>query len=82
MEAGFTPEEAIRVASYNGARLLGQDARIGTLEEGKEADLVLVEGNPAAAIGDVRKTRIVFKDGIGYDSPAILHSLAGQIGTR
>jgi imidazolonepropionase-like amidohydrolase len=82
VEAGFTPEEAIRVASYNGARLLGQDARIGTLEEGKEADLVLVEGNPAAAIGDVRKTRIVFKDGIGYDSPAILHSLAGQIGPR
>jgi hypothetical protein len=82
VEAGFTPEEALRVATYNGARLLGQEERIGTLEQGKEADLVVVEGNPAAAISDVRKTRIVFKDGIGYDSPAILRTLTGQIGSR
>jgi len=80
VEAGFTPEEAIRVATYNGARLLGQEANIGTLEPGKNADLVIVEGNPAAVIADVRKIRFVFKDGVGYDSAAILQSLAGQIG--
>jgi imidazolonepropionase-like amidohydrolase len=80
VEAGFTPEQAIRIATYNGALFLGQAARIGTLEKGKEADLVVVEGNPAAAISAVRNTRIVFKDGVGFDSQAVLRSVEGTIG--
>jgi imidazolonepropionase-like amidohydrolase len=80
VEAGFTPEQAIRIATYNGALFLGQAARIGTLEKGKEADLVIVEGNPVAGISAIRNTRIVFKDGVGFDSQAVLRSVEGTIG--
>jgi imidazolonepropionase-like amidohydrolase len=82
VEAGFTPEQAIRIATYNGALFLGRADRIGTLETGKEADLFVVRGNPASKITDIRHTELVFKDGVGYDSPAILRSLTSRIGTR
>jgi len=80
VESGFTPEQAIQIATYNGAVLLGHADRVGTLSKGKEADIAVVRGNPAAAISDIRQTEIVFKDGAGYDSAAILRSLAGKIG--
>ena len=82
VEAGFTPEQAIRVATYNGALFLKQADRIGTLAGGKEADLVVIRGNPAASISDIRQTEIVFKDGVGYDAAAILRTLIGQVGRQ
>jgi len=80
VESGFTPEQAIQVATHNGAVLLGHADQVGTLSNGKEADIAVVRGNPASSIGDIRQTEIVFKDGVGYDSAAILRSLAGKIG--
>ena len=78
--AGFTPEEAIRIATLNGATFLGQDSRIGTLTTGKHADIVIVRGNPATNITDIRNVQLVFKDGVGYDPAKLIESVRGLVG--
>lgn len=82
VEAGFTPVEAIKIASLNGAKFLGEDARIGSIAAGKQADLIVVKGNPAATISDIEKVEIVFKDGVGYDSEKLIQSVQGLVGIR
>jgi imidazolonepropionase-like amidohydrolase len=82
VEGGFTPVEAIQIATANGAKFLGEDARIGTIAAGKQADLVVMEGNPAARIADVHNVKWVFKDGVAYDSARLLESVKGQAGLR
>jgi imidazolonepropionase-like amidohydrolase len=82
VEAGFTPVEAIKIASFNGARFLGEEARIGSIAPGKQADLMVVRGNPAANISEIEKVEIVFKDGIGYDSEKLIQSVQGLVGIR
>src|SRR5213075_1245836 len=80
VEAGFSPVEAIRIATLNGATFLGLQDRIGSIAAGKDADLVVIRGNPAADIHDVEKVDIVFKDGVGYDSTRLLQSVKGRYG--
>lgn len=80
VEEGFSPLEAIRIGTLNGARYLGREARIGTIAVGKQADLVVVNGNPAEQIADVRKVERVFKQGIGYDPAKLIASVAGRVG--
>src|ERR1044071_2258227 len=82
VEAGFTPLEAIKIASFNGAKFLGEDARVGSINVGKQADLMVVKGNPAANISDIEKVEIVFKDGVGYDSEKLIQSVQGLVGIR
>jgi imidazolonepropionase-like amidohydrolase len=82
VEAGFTPIEAIKIASFNGAKFLGEDSRVGSIAPGKQADLMVVKGNPAVAIADIEKVEIVFKDGIGYDSEKLIQSVQGLVGIR
>ena len=82
VEAGFTPLEAIQIASFNGARFLGEDAHIGSIAAGKQADLMIVRGNPAANINEIEKVEIVFKDGVGYDSEKLIQSVEGLVGIR
>ncbi len=82
VEAGFTPVEAIQIATLNGAKFLGEDARIGSIAPGKQADLMIVKGNPAANIADIEKVEIVFKDGVGYDSEKLIQSVQGLVGIR
>ena len=82
VEAGFSPVEAIKIASLNGARFLGEDARIGSIAVGKQADLMIVKGNPTANISDIEKVEIVFKDGVGYDSEKLIQSVQGLVGIR
>ncbi len=82
VEAGFTPVEAIKIASLNGARFLGEDAHIGSIAIGKQADLMIVKGNPAAKISDIENVEIVFKDGVGYDSEKLIQSVQGLVGIR
>jgi imidazolonepropionase-like amidohydrolase len=82
VEAGFTPVEAIKIASFNGAKFLGEDARIGSIAPGKQADLMVVKGNPAANISDIEKVEIVFKDGVGFDSEKLVQSVQGLVGVR
>lgn len=80
VEAGFSPLEAIRFGTLNGATYLGRDALVGSLTVGKQADLLLIDGNPAASIGDIRKMRLVFKQGVGYSPASILESVKGKVG--
>jgi imidazolonepropionase-like amidohydrolase len=82
VEAGFTPLEAIKIATLNGAKFLGEDAHIGSVTVGKQADLMIVKGNPAANISDIEKVEIVFKDGVGYDSEKLIQSVQGLVGIR
>ncbi len=82
VEAGLTPVEAIQVATSNGAKLLGIDAQTGSIEAGKAADLVIVNGDPAQTIADLRKVDLVFKDGVGYNSHLILESVKGLVGIQ
>ena len=82
VEAGFTPLEAIHIATENGARWLGEEAHFGTIAAGKDADLVVIDGNPAAKIEDIEKTEIVFKDGVGYDPRKLIDSVRGLMGVR
>ena len=82
VEAGFTPVEAIKIATHNGALYLGELDRIGTLAAGKQADMVLIKGNPAQTIADIEKVEIVFKDGIGYDSAKLIEAVRGAVGIR
>ena len=78
-EAGFTFPEAVRIAAANGAKFLGEFDRIGTIAAGKQADLVVIDGNPSARIADIRKVKLVFKDGVGYDPVKLLESVRGSI---
>ena len=80
VEAGFTPVEAIHIATANGAQFLGESASIGTLAPGKAADLVLIHGDPAKDIADIEKVETVFKDGVGYDSARLIESVRGSVG--
>lgn len=80
VEAGFTPLEAIRIATLNGAQYLGRSALTGSLEPGKLADLVVLDGNPAANIADVRTVQWVFRQGVGYDPRALIESVRGKAG--
>jgi enamidase len=80
VDAGFTPLEAISVSTLNGARYLGRDKTVGSLAVGKQADIVVINGNPAAAIADIRKVETVFKQGIGYDPAKLIASVTGRVG--
>jgi imidazolonepropionase-like amidohydrolase len=82
VEAGFTPVEALRIMTLNGAKILGVDGDLGSVEAGKIADLVVVRGNPATAPGDVRNVVHVFKDGVGYDPVRLIDSVRGAVGIR
>jgi hypothetical protein len=82
VEVGFTPLEAIKIASFNGAKFLGEDGRIGSIAPGKQADLMVVKGNPATTISDIENVEIVFKDGVGYDSEKLIQSVQGLVGIR
>src|ERR1700734_1890774 len=82
VEAGFTPVEAIHIATESGALYLGQQDRIGTLATGKQADLVLIKGDPSKRIDDIENVETVFKAGIGYDSKKLIDSVRGQVGIR
>jgi imidazolonepropionase-like amidohydrolase len=82
VEAGFTPLEAIRIATLNGARYLGREDRIGTVAVGKRADLVVVNGNPETDIADVEKVELVFKDGMAYDPAQLIATALGSVGWR
>ncbi|HWI87638.1 MAG TPA: amidohydrolase family protein [Sphingomicrobium sp.] len=80
VEAGFTPVEAIRIGTLNGATYLGLADRIGSIAPSKNADLFIVKGNPAANINDVENVIVVFKDGVGYDSAKLIRSVRGRFG--
>jgi len=82
VDAGFTPVQAIKVASLNGARLLGVDKDLGSIEPGKIADLVVIDGDPASSIQEIENVETVFKSGVGYDSSVLIDSVRGCVGIQ
>ncbi|MDA1081376.1 MAG: amidohydrolase family protein [Gemmatimonadetes bacterium] len=80
VEAGFTPLEAIRIGTLNGATYLGIGAQTGSLAVGKQADLVLIAGDPSTRISDIRRVETVFKLGVGYDPAKLISSVKGKVG--
>jgi cytosine/adenosine deaminase-related metal-dependent hydrolase len=68
------------IGTLNGATYLGLADRIGSIEVGKDADLVLVGGDPSQKITDIEAIETVFKDGVGYDPEALLASVRGRYG--
>lgn len=80
VEGDFTPLEAIRICTLNGATYLGRAALIGSIALGKLADIVVIRGNPAAIIADVRNVETVSKQGIGYDPMRLIASVKGKVG--
>jgi imidazolonepropionase-like amidohydrolase len=82
VEGGFTPLEAIHIATANGAAFLGESDRIGTLGPGKQADIVVIKGDPLKKIEDIENVDIVFRKGIGYDPQLLIDSVRGVVGSR
>jgi imidazolonepropionase-like amidohydrolase len=80
VEAGFTPMEAIKIATLNGATYMGRQDQIGSIAPGKNADIVVVKGDPSSKIEDIEKVELVFKDGVGYDSQKLFDSVRGRYG--
>jgi imidazolonepropionase-like amidohydrolase len=76
----FTPLEAIKIATQNGSIALGFNNIIGTIEVGKNADLLVIDGDPSKNISDIRKVLFVFKNGVGYNSKKLFESVKGKIG--
>jgi hypothetical protein len=82
VEAGFTPLEAIHIATQNGAVYLGESGQIGSIAAGKAADIVVIAGNPAQNIEDIENVQLVFKDGVGFDPAKLTQSVQGLVGQR
>lgn len=82
VKAGFRPEEAIKIATHNGAEFLGVANSVGTIEMGKQADLVVVAGDPTQRIEDIEKVEVVFKAGAGFDPVKLMQSVQGFVGLR
>src|SRR4029077_3881176 len=82
VDAEFTLSEAIQIASLNGAKWLGIADKVGSVQVGKQADLVVVKGNPVQKIEDIENVETVFKNGVGFDSQKLLQSVQGQVGIR
>jgi imidazolonepropionase-like amidohydrolase len=80
VDAGFTPLEAITVGTLNGARYLGRDKSVGSIAVGKQADLVVLAGDPSVTIADLRKVELVFRQGVAFDPAKLIASVSGRVG--
>jgi imidazolonepropionase-like amidohydrolase len=80
VEAGFTPVEAIQIATLNGAIYMGKQSTIGSIAPGKNADLLVVNGDPSTRISDIENVHLVFKDGAAYDPAKLLAAARGRYG--
>jgi imidazolonepropionase-like amidohydrolase len=80
VEAGFAPEQAIQILTLNGARILGEDGRVGSIVSGRVADLVVVKGDPLRQPSDIYNVVTVFRNGLGYDSQRLREAAKGRVG--
>ena len=71
VEAGIPAADVLYIATLGAARVMKQDAEVGSITVGKRADLVVVDGDPLARIGDVRRTSLVMKGGAIYEGAAL-----------
>ncbi len=80
VEAGFPLPQALKISTLNGARYLGRDKDVGSLELGKRADIAVIEGDPVKNASALESMPLVFKKGVGYDSAKIFDAMKGQVG--
>jgi len=80
IETGFSIEESIQLATLNGANYLEIAEARGTIEIGKNADLILMNGDLSKEISSIRNMEIVFKNGVGFDSKKIFNAVKGKVG--
>lgn len=80
IKAGFKAEEAIQIMTSNGAKLLELE-NLGTIQKGKIANLVVLDGDLEADPSTIRAVQTVFKDGIGYDPQRLIESIKGNVGS-
>jgi imidazolonepropionase-like amidohydrolase len=80
MKAGFTAEQAIQIVTLNGARILGEEARVGSIAPGKVADVVVINGDPLRNPADIYDIVTVFKAGVGYDAAKLRQAAMGKVG--
>ena len=80
VEAGFTPAQTVQIMTANGAKILGVYDKLGSVEKGKLADLVVLQGDLAGDPAVIRKVSTVFKDGVGYDSAKLIAAVKGRVG--
>jgi imidazolonepropionase-like amidohydrolase len=80
VDAGFSPVQAIKIGTLNGATYLGRADHIGSIQAGKDADLMIVRGNPSSNINDIENVEWVVQGGRVYDSAALLDSIKGSYG--
>ena len=78
--AGLPTHVVLKAATINGAKALGIEKRLGSIEVGKLADLVIVKGDPLDDIKTARNIRLVIKEGVVHDPEALLQSAVGKIG--
>jgi imidazolonepropionase-like amidohydrolase len=76
VQAGLTPADAIQTATITPAKVMNLDKTSGSIEEGKQADLIIIDGDPLTNIRDIRKVTMVIKGGHVYD-PHVLHTVVG-----
>jgi enamidase len=81
-EAGFAPAEAVQVLTLNGARILGIDAQVGAVTPGRQADLVVLDGDPVADPAAMYRVTTVFRGGVGFDAAALRRAARGLVGVR
>ena len=81
LEAGFSSSEVVQIMSLNGARVLGIDDEVGSVEVGKVADLVVIDAD-LEVVGNLHSTEVVFRHGVGWDSPKLIESIRGIVGVR
>jgi imidazolonepropionase-like amidohydrolase len=80
VKAGFTLPQAVMLCTLKGAEYLKRDKEVGSIENGKAADFILVDGDLTTDVNNIRKIQWIFKDGIGYDSKTIFESVKGKVG--
>ncbi|GHM99274.1 hypothetical protein WSM22_07640 [Cytophagales bacterium WSM2-2] len=80
VKAGFSLPQAVMLCTLKGAEYLKRDKEVGSIEKGKAADFILIDGDLTANVNNIRKIQWVFKDGIGYDSKTIFESVKGKVG--
>lgn len=81
-EAGLNAEQAVQVVTWNGARVLGVADRLGSVEKGKTADLVLLRGNLVSDPSVIRNVVMVYKDGVAYDPTKLIDAVRGRVGVN
>eukprot|EP00211_Chloroparvula_japonica_P003002 CAMPEP_0119132238 /NCGR_PEP_ID=MMETSP1310-20130426/11730_1 /TAXON_ID=464262 /ORGANISM="Genus nov. species nov., Strain RCC2339" /LENGTH=452 /DNA_ID=CAMNT_0007122861 /DNA_START=172 /DNA_END=1530 /DNA_ORIENTATION=- len=79
VEAGFTPLEALRIATLHGAMYLEEDDCVGSIGTGMLADLLVLDGNPATNIADISTISTVFRAGIGYNPDRLLQAIHNDV---